>query len=135
MVLSQKHHQLRYSTLPTISEEHDAFSLVSNEAHCSQPLPQHGPAVTLADFDIIPTSGYPMLCRKRSTNKVYVIKALSPRPHTEKLVMDTIRTLRAPFLERVYWSFPGVADGEEERIYLVLVRGPLASSCPIFDGV
>ncbi|KAJ7935257.1 kinase-like domain-containing protein [Mycena leptocephala] len=61
-----------------------------------------------------------MLCRKRSTNKVYVIKALGPRPHTEKLVMEAIRALRAPFLERVYWSFPGVADGEEERIYLVL---------------
>ncbi|KAJ6593343.1 kinase-like domain-containing protein [Mycena capillaripes] len=118
MVLSPK--QQRYSTLPTISEEHDAFSLVSNEAHCSQPLPQGDSAVTLADFDIIPTSGYPMLCRKRATNKVYIIKALSRGSHTEHLVMESIRALRAPFLDCMHWSFPGIVDGEEGRVYLVL---------------
>ncbi|KAJ7032773.1 kinase-like domain-containing protein [Mycena alexandri] len=119
MVLSPKQ---QYSMLPTISEEQDAFSLVSNEAHCSQPQPlaQEDAAVTLADFDIVPTSGYPMLCRKRSTSKMYVIKASSPGLHSEKVVMESILALRAPFLERVQWSFPGVADGEEGRVYLVL---------------
>ncbi|KAJ6491705.1 kinase-like domain-containing protein, partial [Mycena vitilis] len=117
MILSPK--PQRYSTLPTISEEHDGSSIVSSEAHFSQSPPEDS-AVTLADFDIIPTSGHPMLCKKRTTNKVYVIKALDPGPHTEKLVMESIRALRAPFIERVYWTFPGVADGEEGRVYLVL---------------
>ncbi|KAJ6590004.1 kinase-like domain-containing protein [Mycena vulgaris] len=65
-----------------------------------------------------------MLCRRRSTNKAYVIKALDPctggEPHIEQAVMEVIRALRAPFLERVLWRFPGVADDEEGRVYLVL---------------
>ncbi|KAF7362370.1 AGC/AKT protein kinase [Mycena venus] len=111
MVLSPK--QQRYSTLPTISEEHDILSLASsNEAHCSQLLPQEDPAVTLADFDIMPTSEYPMLCRKRSSNKVYVIKALSPGWYTEKSVMESVRALCAPFLEHLerYFQVDGLSS-------------------------
>jgi hypothetical protein len=118
MVLSSKQHRC----LPTISEERDGLSTVSTDI---QTLPQTG-LVTLADFDIIPSSGYPMLCRKRSTKKVYVIKALEPctrqEPHIEQAVMEVIHELRSPFLERVHWSFPGVLDGDESRTYLVLVR-------------
>ncbi|KAJ7503096.1 kinase-like domain-containing protein [Mycena galericulata] len=147
MVLSPKQ---RYSTLPTISEENDAFSLESNEAHCSQTSPPADSSVTLADFDIIPTSGYPMLCRKRSTEKVYIIKALELCE--EQTVMACIRTLHAPFLERVHWSFPGVAQGEEGRTYLVseshsgnlmslMKSGRIAAAdalfyiCEIVDGI
>ncbi|KAJ7496770.1 kinase-like domain-containing protein [Mycena latifolia] len=136
MVLSPK--QQRYSKLPTISEERDAFSIASNEAHCSQTFPQADPTVTLADFDIIPSSGFPMLCRRRSTNKVYVIKALEPclgsEPHFEGVVMEAIRALRAPFLERLYWSFPGIADGEEGRIYLVLESHSGGSLIALMDS-
>ncbi|KAJ7188812.1 kinase-like domain-containing protein [Mycena filopes] len=117
MVLSPK---LKYSKLPTISEEQDAFSVVSYEAvQCSQP-PQEDATVTLADFDLIPTAEYPMLCRKRSTSKVYVIKALSPGLHSEKVVLESVRALRAPFLEHVHWSFPDVTHREERQVYLVL---------------
>ncbi|KAJ7270102.1 kinase-like domain-containing protein [Mycena haematopus] len=117
MVLSPK--QQRYSTLPTISEENDVLSLASNEAYCSQPLPPGERAVTLADFDIIPTAGYPILCRKRSSNNVYVIKAIDSGAHTEESIMKSIRALRVPFVEYLCWSFPGVGDGEEGRLYLV----------------
>ncbi|KAJ7104578.1 kinase-like domain-containing protein [Mycena crocata] len=113
MVLSPK--QQRYSALPTISEEHDVFSIVSHEARCSESLPYEDPPVTLADFDIIPTAGYPMLCRKRSTREVFVIKASSTETHS-KQVLEAIRDLRAPFHERIHWSFPG----EEGTTYLVL---------------
>ncbi|KAJ7072710.1 kinase-like domain-containing protein [Mycena amicta] len=117
MILSPKQ---RRSKLPTISEEHDALSLASNEAHCSESIPQTGRPIALTDFDIIPTSEYPMLCRKRSTNEIYAIKALNPGLDLEKLVMETIRRVDAPFLERLQWSFSGVAEGEEGRIYLIL---------------
>ncbi|KAJ7125257.1 kinase-like domain-containing protein [Mycena epipterygia] len=118
MVLSPK--QQQYSKLSTISEEHDACCDRSSQISL-----QADPVVTLADFDIIPTSEYPVLCRRRSTNKVYVIKALEPsstssEPHIEQVVMEAIRALRAPFLERVHWSFPGVIDSERGRTYLVL---------------
>lgn len=118
MVLSPK--QQQYTKLSTISEEHDGCC-----DRCSQMSLQADPVVTWADFDIIPTSLYPVLCRRRSTNKVYIIKALEPstssEPHIEQVVMEAIRALRAPFLERIHWSFPGVIDGERGRTYLVLV--------------
>jgi hypothetical protein len=119
MVLSPK--PQRYSTLPTISEEHDVLSLASNEAHCSQPSPRAEHDIALADFDIIPSSGYPTLCRKRSSNTVYAIKASSHMSHTEKSVLDSVRALCAPFVESVYWSF-----GEEGQVYLVSVGGALS---------
>ncbi|KAJ7350678.1 kinase-like domain-containing protein [Mycena albidolilacea] len=147
MVLSPK--PQRYSTLPTISEEHDVLSLASNEAHCSQPSPQAEHDIALANFDIIPSSGYPTLCRKRSGNTVYTIKASSHMSHTEKSVLDSVRALCAPFVESVYWSF-----GEEGQVYLVseprsdanlatLVKnsGPVASAdvlyyaCEVVDAL
>ncbi|KAF8150481.1 kinase-like domain-containing protein [Mycena galopus ATCC 62051] len=60
-----------------------------------------------------------MLCMKRSSNNVYVIKAVNPGSHAEKSVMEAVRALSAPFVEYLHWSFPGVGDGEEGRIYLV----------------
>ncbi|KAJ6497514.1 kinase-like domain-containing protein [Mycena sanguinolenta] len=152
MVLSPKPQQ--YSTLPTISEENDVLSLASNEAYCSQPLPSGEHAVTLADFDTIPTAAYPMLCRKRSSNNVYVIKAINPGSHTEESILESVRVLRASFVEQLCWRFPGVGDDEEGRVYLVseshsseslatLVKssGPVACAgalyyaCEVVDGL
>ncbi|KAJ6631468.1 kinase-like domain-containing protein [Mycena sp. CBHHK59/15] len=69
-----------------------------------------------------------MLCRKRSTNKIYVIKALENcnglEPHVEQVVLEAVLELRAPFLERIHWIFPGFGEGEERRIYLVLDSHP-----------
>ncbi|KAF7296067.1 AGC/AKT protein kinase [Mycena kentingensis (nom. inval.)] len=113
MVLSPKQ---RTIALPTISEEYDARSIASDEAHCSAPKG----VVTLADFEMIPTSEYPMLCRERSTNKLYAIKALNRGLHLEKNIMETIRELDMPFLERLQWTLPGSEDEKEGRIYLIL---------------
>ncbi|KAK7057679.1 AGC/AKT protein kinase [Favolaschia claudopus] len=114
MFLSPK--QQRYSTLPTITEE---LSMASNEASSSLISPQEPEepkqAVSLADFDIIPTTDYPMLCRRRSSNKVYVIKALNSHAHAEESVMESLRALCPIFVEHVSWTF----SGEEGRIYLV----------------
>ncbi|KAJ7287046.1 hypothetical protein C8J57DRAFT_1495527 [Mycena rebaudengoi] len=101
MVLSPK--QSRYSALSTISEERETLGH-SCPASCSSVVAQIDSTVTLADFDILPASGYPMLCRKRSTNKV----------------MEAVNALDTPFLDRVHWSFVGVGDADEGRVYLVL---------------
>ncbi|KAF7315035.1 AGC/AKT protein kinase [Mycena indigotica] len=113
MVLTQKQ---RHSTLPTIREEQDAVSLASHDGI----TPHTSRRVSLTDFDIIPTSTYPMLCRKRSTSRLYAIKTLDPGFLDENTILESIAALEVPFLERLTWSLPGVADGDEGRIYLIL---------------
>ncbi|KAJ7189568.1 hypothetical protein GGX14DRAFT_609050 [Mycena pura] len=112
MVLSPKQ---RHSKLPTISEEYNTLSLAAH-LDCSESLPQ---TITSTEFEILPTSGGPIHCRKRSTNKLYVVKALNPGMH-EKAVMDAIRGLCAPFVERLHWILPGFTDDEVGSVYVVL---------------
>nr|GAT56172.1 AGC/AKT protein kinase [Mycena chlorophos] len=117
MILSPKPRQ---SFLPTIREEQDALSIASKEAHCYDSVPEISLQVTLADFELLHTTEYPMRCRKRSSTQVYAIKTLGPALHFEKHVMEAVRDLQAPFLEQLQWCLPGAGEGEEEMIHLVL---------------
>ncbi|KAJ7647785.1 kinase-like domain-containing protein [Roridomyces roridus] len=170
MVLSPKP---RNSKLPTISEELDASSprsnradcgesvppldspfLGSDETHCCETLAKEPPPVTLSDFDVVvPPSGLPVFCKKRSSGKLYIVKALEGWNTGDELaVVEAIQNLRAPFLEDFLWKFPGVAEGEEGRMYIVsashsgnlldlMKTGPIAPMdvlfyiCEIVDGL
>ncbi|CAK5266081.1 unnamed protein product, partial [Mycena citricolor] len=146
MVLSRnlKHWPTR---LPTIAEELDTSSFIASSG--SDHTRHTPPCATLADFEIIATSEYPKKCRRRSGSKFYVIKSLASGMLAEKLVMESIREIDSPFLDRLRWAFsvPGdctylVLDFHSEVTVATIVQdNPLNTveamffACELVEGI
>lgn len=74
--------------------------------------------VTLSDFEPLEYSSHAKakLCRKRSTNRLYALKTFSnctKSDATERIILNMIDDIRAPFLPPVHWSF---RDGDDLHI-------------------
>ncbi|KAF9466960.1 kinase-like domain-containing protein [Collybia nuda] len=60
----------------------------------------------MSDFELLEPT--PHLCRKRDTGRIFVLKSFNSRDlrnSSEQTILGMLRTLDAPFLPRVYWSF------------------------------
>lgn len=74
--------------------------------------------VGMSDFELLEPT--PHLCRKRDTGRIFVLKSFNTRNRhdsSEQTILGILKTLDAPFLPQVYWSFR-----DENNYHMVMVR-------------
>lgn len=79
----------------------------------------------MSDFELLEPT--PHLCRKRDTGRIFVLKSFNTRNRhdsSEQTILGILKTLDAPFLPQVYWSFR-----DENYYHMVMVRSIINIHC------